>query len=320
MSANGSAVVLGGTGFAGRHVCAELRRRGFDVVVVARKPPDYEPPGRFLALDLGQSPAEELARELEVIGPRVIVNAAGSSWGRTEEQMWAAVAPPTFRLLDALALLAERPRLVQLGSVLEYGQVQAGTTVGAGTVARPTGAYGMAKLATTQAVLSQTRTGRLAGMVLRIANLAGPGSPEVSLLGRVARLLLGAQGQRAVIELDPLLAHRDYVDVRDVADAVAAAALSPVSGRLVDIGRGQSFPVRTLVEMLITCSGLPAVIVERPGSAIRHSTEEWSQVDIEPAERLLGWRPHRSLTEAVEAFWHEFVQRQGKTNAKWSAV
>ncbi|MCO1576059.1 NAD(P)-dependent oxidoreductase [Crossiella sp. SN42] len=320
MSANGSAVVLGGTGFAGRHVSAELRERGFDVVVVARRPPDHEQAGRFLAMDLARLPAEELARELAAIGPRVIVNAAGSSWGRTEEQMWAAVATPTFRLLDALAQLRQRPRVVQLGSVLEYGEVKAGTTVGAATVARPTGAYGVAKLAATQAVLSQTRTGRLSGMVLRIANLAGPGSPAVSLLGRVATRLLSANGQPAVVELDPLLAYRDYVDVRDVADAVAAAALSPVSGRLVDIGRGQSVSVRTLVEMLISCSGRPAQIVERPGSGIRHSTEEWSQVDIKPAGQLLGWRPHRSLAEAVEAFWHEFCQRQVKTNANGSAV
>jgi hypothetical protein len=181
MSANGSAVVLGGTGFVGRHVCVALRKRGFDVIAVARRPPKHEPTERFLALDVGRLSAKDLAAELEAIGPTVIVNAIGSIWGRTNEQMWEAAATPTLRLLEALALLDSPPRLVHLGSVLEYGRVQVGTTV--------------------------------------------------------------------EVELDPLLAHRDYVDVRDVADAVVAAATSTVSGELVDIGgrpapTGRQQPVR----------------------------------------------------------------------------
>jgi len=110
-----------------------------------------------------------------------------------------------------------------------------------------------------------------------------------------------------VVELDPLLAHRDYVDVRDVADAVLAAAVSPLSGVLVDIGRGESVPVRLLVDLLIARSRLPAVVVERAGERIGHSVEDWIRVDVAPAERLLGWRPRRSLVEAVDAYWNELA-------------
>ncbi|MET9390159.1 NAD(P)-dependent oxidoreductase [Streptomyces sp. NPDC006624] len=310
MSANGTVVVLGGTGFLGRHVCAALHERGLDVVAVARTPPADPPPWRFLSRDLAASAPAGLARELAAIGPGVVVNAVGSIWGRRDEQMWEAAAVPTLRLLDALDLLSERPRLVHLGSVLEYGRMREGSSTTAVAETRPTSAYGRAKLAATLAVLDRLHTGRLTGMVLRISNLAGPGSPDVSLLGQVAGQLARANGRPAVIRLDPLLAHRDYVDVRDVAEAVVAAALSPRSGELVDIGSGESTSVRTLVDLLIDRSGLPAVVEEHSGAGRQHSTETWSRVDPGPAWRALGWRPRRPLTDAVEAYWREFTERR----------
>ncbi|WP_134655768.1 NAD-dependent epimerase/dehydratase family protein [Streptomyces sp. H23] len=320
MPAQPSALVLGGTGFVGRHVCEGLDRSGFDVVAVARRPPADSVGGRFRPLDLGRQPVGEVAAVLAETSPAVVVNAVGSIWGHSDPEMWDAAAAPTLRLLDALALSGARPRVIHLGSVLEYGRVEAGTIMGAATAARPTSAYGRAKLAATRAVLDRVRAGRFDGMVLRAANLAGPGSPDVSLLGRVAtRLAQAGPDGVARVELDPLLARRDYVDVRDVADAVVAAATTSLSGELVDIGRGESVPVRTLVDLLIARSGVPARVVERPGAGIRHSTEEWSRVDIAPAARLLGWRPRRSLAEAVEDFWHDFLRRHHTTDQKRSA-
>jgi dTDP-6-deoxy-L-talose 4-dehydrogenase [NAD(P)+] len=310
MSANGTVVVLGGTGFLGRHVCAALGERGHDVVAVARRPPADPPAWRFLARDLGTLPPRELARDLTGLRPRVVVNAVGSIWGRRDEQMWEAAAVPTLRLLEALDLLSERPRLVHLGSVLEYGRMREGSSTTAVAEASPTSAYGRAKLAATRAVMDRLRKDELTGMVLRISNLAGPGSPDVSLLGQVAGQLLEARGGPAVIRLDPLLAHRDYVDVRDVAEAVVAAVLSPRSGELVDIGSGESTSVRALVDLLIERSGLPAVVEEHSGAGRQHSTETWSRVDPGPAWQALGWRPRRPLTDAVEAYWREFTERR----------
>ncbi|MEV7289276.1 NAD-dependent epimerase/dehydratase family protein [Streptomyces sp. NPDC093252] len=323
MPARPGALVLGGTGFVGRHVCEGLGDLGHEVVAAARRPPDTPLAGRFQRLDLGTQPVRETAAVLAALRPAVVVNAVGSIWGRTDPEMWDAVAAPTLRLLDALDLLPEdhRPRLVHLGSVLEYGRVAPGTTMRAAVTARPTSAYGRAKLAATEAVLDRARTGRLTGMVLRVANLAGPGSPEVSLLGRVAgRLARPGPDGVARIELDPLLARRDYVDVRDVADAVIAAATSPLTGELVDLGRGESVPVRALVDLLVERSGVRAEITERPGTGVRHSTEDWSKVDIRPAARLLNWHPRRTLAASVEDFWHEFVQRPHTPDGKRSVL
>lgn len=311
--APGSALVLGGTGFVGRHVCRALRTRGYDVVTAARSRPAEASSDPFVALDLGTGSAATLGQALSTLRPRLVVNTVGSIWGRTDEQMWRATADPVFRLLDALSLLAYRPRLVHLGTVLEYGPVAQGEsmggTAGAGgaAAAPPTTAYGQAKLAATQAVLERTKAGDVEGMVLRIANVAGPGSPAVSLLGRVAAVLLAAQalGEPAELTLDALIARRDYVDVRDVADAVVAACATEHPQPVVlDIGSGVAVPVRDLVELLVEVSGIETRIVERPPAHPRADIS-WTRLNIAAAADVLGWRPTRSLEDSVRAFWAE---------------
>ncbi|MFF8957364.1 NAD-dependent epimerase/dehydratase family protein [Streptomyces sp. NPDC014894] len=307
----GRVVVLGGTGFVGRGLCADFAARGWDVLAVARRAPGGSFPARFLGMDLAEVSGGELAETLEDERPDAVVNATGSIWSRNDAEMDRICTVPALRLLEALGKLSGRPRLVHLGSVLEYGPIRPGDTAGPRLRPRPSSAYGRAKLAASRAVLDAAGTGSVDALVLRIANVAGAGAPEVSLLGAVARQLLAgaAGGEPVTVALAPLTAHRDYVDVRDVCDAVVAATRSRATGTAVDIGRGEAVPVRTLVELLIGVSGVPARIVETPPDPGRPPEAEWLRVDPRPARELLGWRPRRSLAEAVAGFWEDVRAR-----------
>ncbi|MFF9867091.1 NAD-dependent epimerase/dehydratase family protein [Streptomyces sp. NPDC013953] len=310
-SPRGSVLVLGGAGYVGRHVCAAFAARGSDVVVVGRRPPEEPMPYRCVTLDLAGTDPAVLAAALDAERPDTIVNSVGSIWGRTDEQMWSATAVPTLRLLEALALMSARPRLVHLGSVLEYGPVAPGGSVGAGTVPRPDTAYGRSKLAASEAVLRGTSGGWVDGVVLRVSNVSGPGTPRISLLGQVAERLVAAAGTgaEAVVELSRLRAHRDYVDVRDVADAVVAAACARAVPVAVGIGRGEAVAVRDLVDLFIEASGIPARVVERPAPGrASGQREDWLRVDTGAARALLGWEPRRSLQESVRDCWHDLVR------------
>lgn len=303
--------VLGATGFVGPHVCDVLAARGDEVLAVARRPPARPGAHRFAPIDLERSRPRDIAAMLDAERPAVVVNAVGSIWGRSDEEMWSAAAEPVIRLLDAVALLASRPRLVHLGSVLERGPSGREDAADPAATTPPVTAYGRAKLAATRAVLDRTAAGEVDGMVLRVANVAGPGSPRVSLLGKVAERLATARpdGAPVVIELDALLAHRDYIDVRDVADAVVAAVDRPCTGAVVDVGRGESIGVRELVQMLVDTSGVEARVVER-GSRDPGLPSSDTSVDVRPARELLGWSPQRSPQDAVAAFWKDVVRHR----------
>jgi nucleoside-diphosphate-sugar epimerase len=143
---------------------------------------------------------------------------------------------------------------------------------------------------------------------LRLVNVTGPATPRASLLGTVADELRSAEaaGRTAVLRLAPLRSQRDFVDVRDIADAVDAAARAPVSGHAINIGRGQAVSVRALVHRLIAASGVPAEVIEQDGpepAGAPRSGVDWQQVDIAAARSLLDWQPGYPLAESLRALW-----------------
>lgn len=300
-------VVLGGGGFVGRAVCDQLAAAGHRVVAAGRGAPAAGAPHDHVRLDLLDD-RRRVADTLAGSAPDVVVNAVGSIWGRTDAQMREATTLPVLRLLDALDELPVRPRLVHLGTVLEYAPTPDGTPVGPDVPDAPSTAYGRCKLAATRAVLDRVHRDGADATVLRIANVLGPGTPRISLLGRVAGALLAPRrgdGGPAEVDLAPLRARRDYVHVDDVAVAVARAVTTPGRGEVVPIGRGEAVPVRSLVELLIEVSGRPARIRES-GPA---GPDEHVCVDPHPAVRVLGWASCRSLRTAVRDLWADQAAR-----------
>ncbi|MFI9272602.1 NAD-dependent epimerase/dehydratase family protein [Kitasatospora sp. NPDC052896] len=302
-------VVLGGSGFLGRHLSAAFRQAGADVLAVSRTAPAQRhlaPGVRALAMDLTSAGPDRLAGLLAEAGADLVVNAAGAVWGVTQGEMRRANAELVGDLVEAMAGLPDQPRLIQLGSVHEYGPGAVGGGTAESHTPAPITPYGQVKLLASDRVLAAARSGALDGVVLRIANITGPGTPPGSLLGglaeRLARLREAADPD-PVLELAPLRASRDFVDVRDVVDAVlatAAAAADLVRGQVINIGSGRATPVRHAVERLIAHSKVAARLVERESGTARSDTE-WQQLDIAKAGRLLGWQPHHDLDGSLGA-------------------
>ncbi len=105
--------------------------------------------------------------------------------------------------------------------------------------------------------------------------MIGPGAPASTLPGRVIRDLRSRQ----LIEVGSLDVWRDFVDVRDVAEAVVAVALADAKlPPVLNVGTGRATLARDVAGLLFERSGQPAKIVEDgqdggPGVS-------WQQADI----------------------------------------
>ena len=297
--------VLGGTGFMGRAISRALIEAGHPVLSIARNRPAESSPADFVCLDLGEADSAELARVLEEHRVGTVVNAAGGMWGLNHEQIVTANVTLVETTVAAMASLPWRARLIQLGSVHEYGLVPIGTSIAEDAAAMPSMDYGKLKLEATDVILAAIRDGLIDGLVLRLGNVVGAGQPHHSLLGAIAEKLTVAasQGRPAALTLAPLAAKRDFFDLDDAADAVVAAVRGQASGRVVNIGSGSASSAREVVELLIKVSGVPAEIENTPGTDGGTDDLECQQLEVGLAFDLLGWAPKRSLGDAVESVW-----------------
>ncbi|RBM12327.1 NAD(P)-dependent oxidoreductase [Streptomyces sp. PT12] len=293
MTASG-AVVLGGHGFIGRHVCAALRRAGWSPV----------------ALGSAETAA---GRSLDILlaahAPAVVVNAAGAVWTRDPGELHAANVVLTERVVAEVAAARPRPRLIHLGSSLEYAPTRVGVPCREDSPTGPATRYGHTKLQATTRVLDAVAAGSLDAVVLRLFNAFGPGAHPASLLGRLAGRLRVAAATRApvTVPLPRPVAYRDFVDVRDVADAVVAVAPhgpgTGVEGALFNVGSGTALATDDLVRGLVRASGVPAVLVDEPdGPSVRPGGPPWQCADIARARRL-GWRPRRAPERTLRDLW-----------------
>ncbi len=292
------ALVLGGTGFLGRHVAAALLAAGWAVRTASR---GGDPRRRdALRIDLAGAGPATLAVLLDALRPDVVVNCAGAT-DADPRGLAAMNAGLPERLVTALTL-GPPCRLVHLGSAAEYGATPLGSAVAEDHPARPVGAYGTSKLAGTLLV----GLGRAAGLdavVLRVFNPVGPGAPTTTLLGRLAAEL-GTGPPDAPLRLGALSATRDFVDVRDVAEAVvAAASAGELVHGIVNVGSGEATVVRELVEQLVAEAATGREVLEDGDGSARSSVVPWQQADVSLALGDLGWKPARSLRAAVADCW-----------------
>ncbi|MEV0242700.1 NAD(P)-dependent oxidoreductase [Streptomyces sp. NPDC050674] len=300
--------VLGGTGWVGRHVCTALAARGDDVLVVARRPAPHIRPYAFASLDLGHAGRERIAGLLATHRIDTVVNAtdalnATDGWARPDEDLDAVNVAAVHRLLAALGDLPWRTRVVHIGTLHEYGDVPPGTLIDEKVTPRPGSAYARTKLAGSQAVLGAVRAGAADGLVLRAANVCGPHPSPASFPGKLVTML-----RRALADQEPMTvvltgARRDFVDVRDLADAVVRAVHSPATGHALNIGSGHAVDMRTLVRLFVTAAGHSTDLIEERTRDVAGLGGAWTRADIRLAGRLLGWSPRIGLAESLGAMW-----------------
>jgi nucleoside-diphosphate-sugar epimerase len=298
-------LLFGASGFLGVQAGAALDRdpRASTVIRVGRRRTDQLGTG-WISHDLLAAGTDELAALVRSVRPDAVVSCVGRLSGDTVQLVEANVLI-TARLIEAVAREAPAARLVVLGSAAEYGRTSYGCPVGEDHPASPIAPYGVTRLASTQLVLLAVNGQRLDAALLRVFNPIGPGVPPENLLGRAAASIRAAlkEGKDTVV-LGPLDAYRDFVDVRDVATAIAAAALADqVKEPVLNVGSGQAVLCREAVYLMTEVAGFTGRVVETASPSGRSGSVDWSAADVSRIQRSLGWTPRYGLRASVEATW-----------------
>ena len=172
------------------------------------------------------------------------------------------------------------------------------TPLDEGSPIRPRDIYGVCKVASEYLVtLGATQMG-VPITIARLFNTVGPRETNSHLIPEIIEQI--ARGQRE-ITLGNLEPRRDYVHVRDVAEALYALVRfdQRTDCEVFNIGSGQEYSVKEVIEMCAEVLGDPLHIVQS-ASKIRQVDRLNQLAGLQKIKREVGWQPVRSLRQALQ--------------------
>ncbi|HEU5323283.1 MAG TPA: NAD-dependent epimerase/dehydratase family protein [Methylomirabilota bacterium] len=293
-------LVTGGAGFIGSHVVDRLLDEGHAVTVLdnlstgARERVSAR--ATLAVCDLRHA---RLDRVFEAAAPAAVVHvAAQAAVPRSvlDPALDASVnVLGTINLLETARRAGVRRVVYTSTGGAAYGDTDVLPTPETHP-ARPSSPYGVSKVSAERYLECWAGLTGAAAITLRLANVYGPRQNPLGEAGVVAifayRLL---RGEPCLINGDGEQT-RDYVYVRDVADAVVRALGRAEAGGVVNIGTGRETTVNDLYGRLCRAAGVRRAAAHGPA---RPGEQRRSVLDAARAAAVLGWRPATSLDEGL---------------------
>lgn len=287
------AVVTGGAGFIGSHLCEMLVRgdwRVFSLDDCSTGSPENLERARSVGvetLDVDIT-TPDLDGAMAEARPQVVFHLAAMSsvtlCARDPERCRTVNVEGTARVWEA-AGRSGAEKLVNVSSLAVHGVSP--------------DAYGRSKLAAETLLARRASSARMRLTTLRPANVYGPRQPGDGESAVVATWL-GAMARG-----EPLFLDGDGRQTRDflyVDDAVAAMVLAAdrADGHTLELGRGVETSLVSLLETMTATTGWQG----RPGSRpARPGDIRRSVVDPRPAGDRLGWEARKGLEEGLRLTW-----------------
>ena len=297
------AVVTGGAGFLGFHLCDRLLRRGYEVVCVDNLATGAQGNVDHLSLSPGFAlMRRDVSEHLDVDGPvdavlHLASPASPPDYTRMPVQTLKAGSLGTHNALGLARAKGARFLLASTSEVYGDPQVHPQHEGYPGFVdpVGPRAMYEEAKRFAEAMTMTYHRHHGVDTAIARIFNTYGPRMRPDD--GRVvSSFMVAALGGRPIEVFGDGSQTRSLCYVDDTVTGLLALLDSGVC-EPVNIGNGTELSVLDLAVEVLALTGSQSPIVHRapaPGDPVRR------RPDTSRALKLLGWRPEVSLTEGLE--------------------
>ena len=293
------ALVTGGAGFIGSHICQELLSKGHQVVALDNlasgrqenfgefkdsknfefQKVDILDKGRLSPLFKGVDWVFHMAGLADIV-PSI----------EKPDLYFDVNVKGTLNVLEA-AKNSEIKKLVYAASSSSYGIPKSYPTPETAPI-EPQYPYALTKYLGEQLVLHWSQTYSLPTVSLRLFNVYGPRSRTSGTYGAVFGVFLAQKlSHKPFTVVGDGEQTRDFTFVTDVADAFILAAESDVNGEFMNVGSGNTYSVNRLVKLI---GGDVEYIPKRPGEP------DCTFADVGKIERLLGWKAKVTFEEGVQ--------------------
>lgn len=311
-------VVTGGSGFLGRHVCAELAKRDVAEVFVPRS----------AAYDLTQKEAAEQlmadARPQVVLHLAAEVGGIGANRSNPGRYFYANMAM-AMHLIEA-ARTRDVQKFVQVGTVCSYPKHTpvpfCETALWSGYPESTNAPYGVAKKAALVMLQAYRQQYGLHGVFVLPSNLYGPGdnfdlASSHVIPAMIRKIATAAEAGAAEVELwGSGAVSREFLYVADCAKAIVLATEQYDGEEPVNIGSGRETRIDRLADKIRALVGFDGRIVwntEMPDGQPRRC------LDVRAAQERFGFVAETSLEAGLREtvqWWRE--QERSNTEERFA--
>ncbi|MBV9647806.1 MAG: GDP-mannose 4,6-dehydratase [Candidatus Eremiobacteraeota bacterium] len=307
------ALVTGGNGFVGRHLVAALRQRG-DEVIVAGGPRNGD--DAQVLFDLSNS--DNVREVVATARASLIFHLAAQSFvpqaTQTPLETYDTNAMGTARVIEAVrAAGAPFSRVIVASSAEVYGPRERDEyPLDETLIPRPVTPYAASKLAAEAIARAAWRTYGIPIVITRGFNAIGPGQDARFVVAAFAAQLASvAAGETHRMLVGNLNAERDFLDVRDVAQAYLALAACGEAGEVYNVCSGTPVAIKELLRQLITIAHVAVEVREDP-ARMRPSDTPIAYGNAAKLQRVTGWTRQVPLVQSLRDAYDDAVRRRGK--------
>jgi UDP-glucose 4-epimerase len=299
-----TALVTGGAGFIGSNLTALLLSRGHRVVILDNLSSGHR---ENLAALTGATFVEGDVRDPDAVGAAMagveVVFHLAASVGNTR-----AIEHPlldseinvlgTLQVLEAARRHGAR-KIVYSSSAGIFGELKT-LPIDEDHPAEPDTPYGASKLCGEKHCLAYARLYPLESVCLRYFNVYGV-NQRYDAYGNVIPIFADRLlGGRPITIFGDGEQTRDFVNVRDVAEANYLAGMSRGVSGAFNIASGTRLTINWLAALMCECSGVPGAVEHAPPRAgdVRHSL-----ADISRAHAAFGYAPAVALEAGLREYF-----------------
>jgi GDP-4-dehydro-6-deoxy-D-mannose reductase len=299
-------LITGASGFIGRHLCQSARDRGYDVVGTYLREEELRtrlpsPAGvEWRSLNM-QNPAEVSGIVDDVRADGVVHLAAQAyakkAWADPEDTFRTNVLG-TITLYEALRRTPPPKGVLLASSGASYG-IPKSLPIAEDVPLNPTNPYGVSKACQDMLSFQYASNFGLRILRARLFGTTGPGKTGDALndfARQVAALeRTGSGGTIAVGNLDT---RRDISDIRDVTRALWTIFERGTPTEAVNVGAGQSYSIRDIVDHLAKIAKVP-VSAQADPALMRPTDEPDNRADVRRL-RALGYVSEYPIQRTIE--------------------
>ena len=209
----------------------------------------------------------------------------------------------TSNLLMALRENSELERLVNLGSVFEYGSKS--NSIKETDPTQPFDSYSVTKVSQTKLVEDHSHQKKLPAVTLRIFTPYGIFEEP----GRLISDVMVAAVKKNPLKIFSRKAKRDFVYIDDVTSALIKASNKPgIDGEIFNIGSGRSTSVEELVNLVSKVTNIDLEVSwydENQREYDKTGTNGFA--DLQKVKKI-DWKPEVSLKDGLSRTYDWFLQ------------